>query len=151
MSEKPETKVEGIEVNVDLDPVVPTVHSTIVKLVQQYNASAPDDATSGWVSLKEINALIAGNPDATGIRIYFGRHDNGAGYGYAGLNTAIFVATKDTMDQKNPTYKYSKDLLDPTLTEDPDNTTIFTNRGDDRIPLCPPRCPIEKTDYIHIP
>ena len=124
-------------------PAVQTPYSEIEKMRAKYETSLPPlskETRSGWVSAKEVSALLADNL-ANGIRIYLGRHEDND-LEYPGQINMILVATVDSVSLDNPTTQNSKDQLNQSAVAGPINTVSYTGMGDDRVPLCPPNCPI---------
>jgi hypothetical protein len=134
---------------IELEPI-PVVE--IAALRAKYAATStipPNDATSGWVSRAEIDALLKDNESPgkipNGIRLYYGRHDKSTmdalGNEYINKHTVILVATYDP-NEANPQTETSKDLLNftgPNVSSVSYNSS-YTGMGGDTIPLCPPRC-----------
>jgi len=128
---------------------LPIAYVQIENLKKNYNTNLPVlpdgnlDATSAWVSIYELNALIADN-NANGIRIYYGRH--GANDIYPYHHGIVMVATYDSVTPQHPTTTNSVDLLNKDPKQGPVNSVSFsgdgpyTGNGDDAIPLCPPAC-----------
>ncbi|WP_439695112.1 hypothetical protein ACFGVS_18650 [Mucilaginibacter sp. AW1-7] len=98
------------------------------------------ETRSGWVSSKEVAALLADNL-ANGIRIYLGRHEDDD-VEYPGQLNMILVATVDKVNPDNPTTFNSVDQLNVNAVAGLVNTVSYTGMGDDRVPLCPPNCPV---------
>jgi hypothetical protein len=126
----------------ELFPVV-TPLSEITQMRTNYENSllpSSKETRSGWVSAKEVFALVADN-NANGIRIYFGRHERND-LEFPGQLNIILVATVDKVNPGDPTTTNSVDQLNPDALAGPVNTVSYTGMGDDRVPLCPPNCPI---------
>ena len=130
-----------------VSPNLPTTDAAIKEMHAYYKETMkPGDATSAWVTLDEIEALIKDNTIngvvPTGIRILYGRHKQSTkealGYEYKDKHNVILVATHaSTAD--TPTTEASQDLLG-----DENFVSVslpYRGMGDDSIPLCPPRCP----------
>jgi len=128
-------------------PNLPTAAAAIKEMHAYYKETmTPGDATSAWVTLEEINALIKDNTingvAPNGIRILYGRHKlstlHTLGFEYKDKHNVILVATHDENIEK-PQTESSQDLLGK------DNfvsvSLPYAGMGDDSIPLCPPRCP----------
>ncbi|SEP27285.1 hypothetical protein [Mucilaginibacter sp. OK283] len=123
----------------ELAPIQPTNYEDIMKMRKKYESTLPPGETkSGWVSAKEISALLSDNL-ANGIRIYLGRHEDDD-LEYPGQVNMILVATVDKVNPDNPTTFNSEDQLDPNAVAVPGSTS-YKGLGDDRVPLCPPNCP----------
>lgn len=107
-----------------------------------------EEVSSAWVSRKELEDLLNDN-NANGLRIYYGCHhestSNDPHQDYHGLHNVILVATKDSVNLKQPTMKNSKDQIleggikaSTTNDEKPED---YSGSGGDAVPLCPPNCP----------
>jgi hypothetical protein len=100
-----------------------------------------EEATSAWVSRKDLEALLHDNK-ANGLRIYYGCHHESTNSDpqkdLHGLHNVILVATKDDVDPENPTLQNSKDQLKE---GQPISSADYTGSGGDTLPLCPPNCP----------
>jgi hypothetical protein len=102
-----------------------------------------------WISVIELIQLVTDN-GGNGIRVYFGQHtknslpDNTPEF--EDLITTIFVATRDNKNPADPTYKDSEDLLTSSDDLGKGNTVSiagpFVGQGDDKVPICNPRCPL---------
>lgn len=101
-----------------------------------------EDATSIWVSRKDLDALLNAN-NADGLRIYYGCHhestDTDPKKDYNGLHNLIFVATKNSGGAENPTSETSIDQLSDTTGDEP---TDFDGAAGTNGALCPPYCPV---------
>lgn len=100
-----------------------------------------EEATSAWVSRRELEAILNDNK-ANGLRIYYGCHHESTNSDpqkdLHGLHNVILVATKDDIDPENPTLQNSKDQLKE---GEPLSTSDYSGSGGDALPLCPPVCP----------
>lgn len=123
------TNVEFIYLPVDLEEMQ--------GLSKRHRDKYPNEPVSGWVSATELLNLI-GNNDANGVRIYFGRQEATKEWP-DGMLTVFLVATKT--EKNPPTCETSEDVVDPQASAN--GTVFFVGLGDDRIPLCPPKCSIE--------
>lgn len=120
---------------------------TIRKLsTQNLKKTFPDrplieDASSTWISRKDLEALLNAN-NADGLRIYYGCHyqstHDDPKLDYNGLHNLIFVATKDSTDPDNPTPQTSVDQLSDDKGDEP--TDFEGSAAADGL-LCPPLCP----------
>ena len=105
-----------------------------------------EEASSTWISRKELEALLNAN-NADGLRIYYGCHHerthNDPKLDYHGLHNLIFVATKDSVDAQNPSTETSVDQLrDIAVTGDTSaELTDYEDSAGDLTQLCPPSCP----------
>lgn len=137
----------------------PTAKKTVMKMREEYEKTIrksstenlkkkfPDrpwieEAASSWVSRKDLEALLNAN-NADGLRIYYGCHhistNSNSKYDYLGLHNLILVATKDSVDAKNPKTQTSVDQLKD-IEEDAQILTYDGAAGTDIEP-CPPVCP----------
>ncbi len=136
-----------VKLHQKVSPDLPTADAEIKEMHAYYKETmAHGDATSAWVTIEEINALIKDNTingvAPNGIRILYGRHKRSTlkalGAEYKDKHNVILVATHDTNAEK-PQTEGSRDLLGK------DNSVSvslpYAGMGDDSIPLCPPRCP----------
>lgn len=123
----------------DKDHFKPVSPSEITRMVQNYKATmTEDDTQSAWFSVSALMALINDN-QATGIRIYYGRHEKDHP-SYPGRHNLILVATKDAVTPENPCCETSLDQLDPERDAHFQDGSSFRGGGMDWGPLCPPRC-----------
>ncbi len=105
-----------------------------------------EDASSAWVSRKDLEKLLNDN-NANGLRVYYGCHhestNSDPAKDYKGLHNIILVATKDDLDPENPTCENSKDQLKDEERKPQEATSIqnYAGAGADLFPLCPPLCP----------
>ncbi len=142
----------------------PTSKQTVTKMREEYEKTIrkissenlkrkfPDrpwieDASSTWVSRKELEELLNAN-NADGLRIYYGcqhekAHDDPK-LDYEGLHTLIFVATKDSIDPKNPSALSSVDQLKDIPLDSKEITGYVGVAGTETLP-CPPHCPLPPT------
>jgi hypothetical protein len=107
-----------------------------------------EEVSSAWISRKELEDLLNDN-NANGLRIYYGCHHESTSKDphedYLGLHNVILVATKDSVNPKQPSIKNSKDQLQEggikisVSTEDGQGN--YSGSGGDAVPLCPPNCP----------
>jgi hypothetical protein len=110
--------------------------------------SGIEEASSAWVSRKDLESLLNAN-NADGLRIYYGCHHESTHKDplkdYHGLHNVIFVATKDSVDSKNPTFENSVDQLKDSEAKPATADTLtledYAGSGGDMYPLCPPACP----------
>lgn len=137
----------------------PTSKKTVIKMREEYERTIrktatenlkrkfPDrpwieDATSAWVSRKDLEGLLNAN-NADGLRIYYGVHNTSTNSNprndFNGLHSLLFVATKDSADPQNPTTETSVDQLDDAGTGDEEPTDYEGAAGTDVL-LCPPIC-----------
>ncbi len=131
----------GTELDEPLVHPYPIVVADIQQLVDNYKKTmTAGDATSAWIPRTEVENLLNQNKDATGIHLYYGRHDDD-GTVYANKHTIIFVATKSIVAGDPISALNSVDILDPKIPVSATNATVYTNLGNDRIPLCLPNCP----------
>ena len=104
-----------------------------------------EEASSMWVSRKELEALLNANK-ADGLRVYYGCHHASTHADprkdYLGLHNLILVATKDSKDPENPTSETSVDQLwtveAATVDGEP---TAYEGSAGEVTTLCPPICP----------
>lgn len=107
-----------------------------------------EEASSAWVSRKDLETLLNAN-NADGLRIYYGCHHESThkdpANDYNGLHNVILVATKDSVDSKNPTFENSVDQLKDSEAEPATAAKLtqedYVGSGGDMYPLCPPACP----------
>jgi hypothetical protein len=133
-----------LDENFGMPPLKPIVPAKIKEMTDRYRAGSGDDDTkSCWVKVSEVQQLIADNPGANGIRLYYGRHADNDGADFNKRHNIILVTTRDTTTPDNPTSENSVDLLNPDVAIGPVNsiTVTFAGMGGDVIPLCPPHCP----------
>jgi len=101
-----------------------------------------EEASSAWVSRKDLDALLNAN-NADGLRIYYGCYlesiNSNTGIDYIGLHNLILVATKDSVDPQNPSTQTSVDQL--VDSEVPATSAGYTGMAATDIDLCPPVCP----------
>ena len=101
------------------------------------------DASSGWVSRKDLEALLKAN-NADGLRIYYGVHhastNTDINRDQHGLHNLIFVATKDSANPENPTPETSVDQLEDTTGTGEEEPTDYEGAAGTNILLCPPIC-----------
>lgn len=137
MSEINEVKpqLNGVEGGGEMFPI-PIDVLEMQALVKRHRTQYPNEPISGWVSVNEILNLISNN-DANGVRIYFGRHDKND-KDYPDMLTVFLVATHDTSSA--PTLENSIDVVSTTASSA--GATFYVGLGDDRIPLCPPKCSV---------
>ncbi len=125
-------------------PEAPVTMDQIKKMHDNYvsgliHTPFPNDATSAWISLNEVLALMSDNKGATGIRIYYGRYLPGTvinGKDYSNLHGVILVATKHTDIKEDPTIDNSNDMLTPNVNYV--SYSVYGGQGDDNIPTKPP-------------
>ena len=136
----------------------PTSKQTVMKMREAYEKSIrksstenlkkkfPErpwiqDASSTWISRKELEALLNAN-NADGLRVYYGCHfestNNDTARDFNGLHNLIFVATKDSANAENPKSETSIDQLKDTGSEEP---TSYEGAAESGGFLCPPYCP----------
>ncbi len=126
-----------------------TIRKTSTENLKKKHPGRPwiEEASSAWVSRKELDELLNAN-NADGLRIYYGCHFNSTDADpkkdYLGLHNLIFVATVDSVDPQNPTYANSTDQLRDTagaanasLAEPSD----YDGNAGEFVTLCPPYCP----------
>lgn len=107
-----------------------------------------EEASSAWVSRQDLETLLNAN-NADGLRIYYGCHAESThkdpAKDYNGLHNVILVATKDSVDSKNPTFENSVDQLKDSEAKSSAASKVtqqdFAGSGGDGFPLCPPSCP----------
>lgn len=101
-----------------------------------------EEASSSWVSRKDLDALLDAN-NADGLRIYYGCHHestNGDPHSdFNGLHNLIFVATKDAANPQNPKIETSVDQLKDF--EEGAELLTYDGAAASDIALCPPKCP----------
>lgn len=121
---------------------LPIKVSKIREMIIRQQAKEPGCTISGWVSYEEIQQLMKDNDEANGMRIYIGRHsDVDNDVDLKGRLTIVLVATKNSDFETNPpTHCNSADLLDESIVPPSNGTVNYRWLGDDRIPLCPPKC-----------
>ena len=125
-----------------------TIRKTSTENLKKKFADRPwiEEASSTWVSRKELEALLNAN-SADGLRIYYGCHHESTHsdpkLDYHGLHNLIFVATKDSVDAQNPSTETSVDQLrDIAVTGDTSaEPTDYEGSAGDVTTLCPPSCP----------
>ncbi|MBC7935816.1 MAG: hypothetical protein H7Y86_10745 [Rhizobacter sp.] len=121
------------------------------------------DARSAWLSFTELEKFIKANPDANGLRIYYGIHTRDCiptnGRNQKGMHNIIFVPTK-SVDGALPTYQNSLNTVSVTHAieksdiDESYGTLLIGGMGkvkidkivsflnpEDTFPLCPPNCP----------
>ena len=142
----------------------PTSKATVIKMREAYDRTIrkittenlrkrfPDrpwieDASSTWVSRKELEELLKAN-NADGLRIYYGCHYQSTNsepvLDLDGMHNLIFVATKDTIDPQNPRTETSVDQLSTMATASDateETLTDYEGNAGEYTPLCPPNCP----------
>jgi hypothetical protein len=128
-------------------PDLPTAAAAIKEMHAYYKQDMREnDATSAWVTIAEIEALIKDNTIngivPNGIRILYGRHklstEAALKFEYKDKHNVILIATHDpSLD--TPKTETSKNLL--TEEHFVSFSAPYSGMGDDSIPLCPPRCP----------
>ena len=114
--------------------------------VNGLNSPHLNDATSAWVSVNEVLALIADNNGSTGIRIYYGRYLPGTiigGKDYSNMHGVILVSTKHTDINQDPTIDNSNDMLTPNVSYV--SYSNYGGQGDDNIPTKPPHIALGAT------
>lgn len=130
-----------------ITPDLPTADDLIKEMHAYYKQDMrAGDATSAWVTIAEIQALIKDNTvngkAPNGIRILYGRHKRSTkaalGYEYKDLHNVILIATFD-LNADSPHTENSHDLL--SAQHSATFSPPYQGMGDDSIPLCPPRCP----------
>jgi len=139
-----------IKLDADIDgsaPLKPIVLGEIQKMTDRYRSTMPPgDAKSTWISKAEIDAFLADNPGANGVRIYYGRHAPDDTAEFKNKHNLILVATMGpnvvgaTLSSENSVDQ----LLDGTQPGGTVNSVVagFGGYGDDAIPLCPPHCSV---------
>ncbi len=131
-----------------------TIRKTSTENLKKKFADRPwlEEASSTWVSRKELEALLNAN-SADGLRIYYGCHHESTHsdpkLDYNGLHNLIFVATKDSVNAQNPSTETSVDQLRDIAVTGVSGTvgltdvepTDYAGNAGELTPLCPPNCP----------
>ncbi len=123
-----------------------TIRKTSTENLKKKFADRPwiEDASSTWVSRKELEKLLNAN-NADGLRIYYGCHHQSthddARNDYHGLHNLIFVATKDSKDQQNPATESSVDQLNDATDTESEALSDYKGVAATGGLLCPPYCP----------